>query len=344
MSDSLNSDRRNFLLQAILLTGGGLIVGGAGAMATNRFTATVFGTPTAITPSLPTSTFSPQTQNQIVQLQSLLKTSQDSLAQSQAQLQQALSKNAELQNSLTEKKNEAEKLKSQLTEAQTHLEKYKKLMALFEKLDSVKFDKLVMDGLAAASAGFITVLAATPLVAAGLEIARALFDNFEKQLALFRASVDWLKSQIDSLNSNIGVVEAAIGQAVKSLDPLTSRMSQLVDYILANLPFGIGQSIKITLKAINDLYQSLPPLATGATGQVLNILIDPFSTGEKSLTHTLLKPVREKMFDPSEKMAAQFKTLYDIYLRDLHLPTRQAIEDRAKVLNDISEFRKANSL
>lgn len=55
---------------------------------------------------------------------------------------------------------------------------------------------------------------------------------------------------------------------MKSLDPLTSRMTQLVDYILANLPFGIGQSIKITLKAINDLYQSLPPLATGVTAQV----------------------------------------------------------------------------
>ena len=203
MSDSPNSDRRNFLLQAILFTGGGLIVGGAGAMATSRFTV---APPTAASPLLPASTASLQTQTQIAQLQSLLKSSQDSLAQSQTQLQQALTKNAELQNSLTEKKTEADKLRAQLTEAQTQLEKYKKLMALFEKLDSVKFDKLVMDGLTAASAGFLTVLAATPLVAAGLEIARALFDNFEKQLALFRASVEWLRSQIDSLNGSIGVV------------------------------------------------------------------------------------------------------------------------------------------
>lgn len=341
MSDSLNSDRRNFLLQAILFTGGGLIIGGAGAMATNRLTV---APPTAAAPLLPLSTSSLQTQNQIAQLQGLLKSSQDSLTQSQTQLQQALTKNAELQNSLTEKKTEADKLRTQLNDAQAQLEKYKKLMALFEKLDSAKFDKLVMDGLTAASAGFLTVLAATPLVSAGLEVARALFDNFEKQLALFRASVDWLKSQIDSLNGNIGVVEAAIGQAMKSLDPLTSRMTQLVDYILANLPFGIGQSVKITLKAINDLYQSLPPLATGATAQVLNVLIDPFSSGEKSLTYTLLKPVREKMFDTSEKMATQFKTLNDIYLRDLHLPARGAIDERAKVLSEIAEFRKANSL
>jgi hypothetical protein len=341
MSDSINPDRRNFLLQAILFTGGGLILGGAGAMATSRFTV---APPTAASPLLPASTSSLQTQNQIAQLQNLLKSSQDSLAQSQTQLQQTLTKNAELQNSLTEKKTEADKLRTQLAGAQTQLEKYKKLMALFEKLDSVKFDKLVSDGLTAASAGFLTVLAATPLVAAGLEVARNLFDNFERQLVLFRASVDWLKSQIDSLNGNIGVVEAAIGQAMRSLDPLTSRMTQLVDYILANLPFGIGQSVKITLKAINDLYQSLPPLATGATAQVLNVLIDPFSSGEKSLTYTLLKPVREKMFDPSEKLATQFKTLNDIYLRDLHLPVRQAVEDRAKVLDEIAEYRRANSL
>ncbi len=53
MSDSLNSDRRNFLLQVILFTGGGLIIGGAGAMATNRLTV---APPTAAAPLLPVST------------------------------------------------------------------------------------------------------------------------------------------------------------------------------------------------------------------------------------------------------------------------------------------------
>jgi hypothetical protein len=198
--------------------------------------------------------------------------------------------------------------------------------------------------LVAASAGFVTVLAASPLVTAGLEIGRLLLNNFERDLINFRASVDWLRAQIDSLNGNIGVVEAAIGQALKTLDPVTSRMTQLVDYVLANLPFGIGQSLRITLKALNELYNFLPPLSAGTYGQVVGLLSDPFSASEKGLAQTLLKPIREKLLEPAEKFAAQFKTLNEIYLRDLHIPVRQATEDRASTLREIADFRKTNSV
>jgi uncharacterized coiled-coil protein SlyX len=282
--------------------------------------------------------------NQVAQLQATLRSSQESLSQLQPKLQDALAKNSELQTTLSAKQIELDKLKTQLTEAQTQLDKYKKLVTLFDKLDGVKFDKLVLDGLTAASTGFVTVFAMTPLVSVGLEIARALFNNFERDVATFRASVDWLRAQVDSLSGNIGIVEAAIGQAVKLTDPVTSRMTQLIDYILSNLPFGIGQSLRNTLKAINDLYTFLPTLATGATAQVISVLFDPFSLGDKGLAQTLLKPIREKMLDPAEKFTLQFKTLNEIYLRDLHIPTQQLINDRVKIHGEIGEYRKVNSI
>jgi hypothetical protein len=133
-------------------------------------------------------------------------------------------------------------------------------------------------------------------------------------------------------------------QALKTLDPVTSTMKQLVDYILTWLPTNIGLGVKAALDAINFLYTSLPPVITGTHDQVIEMLTAPFAEDEKGLKQAMVKPIREKAFAPSEKLAQQVQSLNDTYTQSLHVPAQVALDQRAVLLKEIADFKAANQI
>ncbi len=341
MSDSNTLTRRDFILKALLFTGGGLAAGGGAAYAKGRWDASQA---VAQAQSADLQAQASNLEEQAALLQQSLSASQASVAEFQAQLGTALTKNAELQNALTEKKTEVDTVNLSLAEAQTKIANLQELVGMFDRLEAGDFDALLLNGLAAAATGFAGLLGLSGLVGDGIRIGRALFDSFEQKFPDYRAGIDWLKAQIDSLNARINAVETAIGQAISSLDPLTSRMRQLVAYILDHLPFGIGQSVTNALTAIDDLYGFLPDTITGSQQKIVDKLSEPFGTNEKSLSRALLQPVREKTFTASEKLVVHSKALSETYLHQLQDPTLTAIDARTEVWKEIKTFREANQL
>lgn len=340
MSDSNNYTRRDFILKALLFIGGGLAAGGGAAYA-KRWWDTAQANAEAQSAVLQAQVSN--SEEQAALLQQSFAAAQANAAEFQAQLGTALTKNAELQNALTEKQTEVDMVNTSLAEAQTKITNLQELVGMFERLEAGDFDSLLLNGLAAAT-GFAALLGLSGLVGDGIRIGRALFDSFELKFPDYRAGIDWLKAQIDSLNARIAAVETAIGQAISSLDPLTSRMRQLVSYILDHLPFGIGQSVKNALTAIDDLYGSLPDMITGSQQKIVGKLAEPFGTNEKSLSRALLQPVREKAFTASEKLVVQSKTLSNTYLRQLQDPALLAINARTEVWKEIKAFREAKQV
>ncbi|MBI3362760.1 MAG: hypothetical protein HY023_16795 [Chloroflexi bacterium] len=150
--------------------------------------------------------------------------------------------------------------------------------------------------------------------------------------------------KLDDLGKSITAVEAAAGQAVRTLDPVASRFSQLIDYILDHLPFGLGRSIEEALTALDDLYRSLPALIAEANAQVVNVMGAPFAQDANGLGQRLLRPIRERAFDPAEQLGAQLQTLYDSFVNNLHDPVVGLLDQRAAIRKEIGAFREANQI
>lgn len=349
MTDSTQSDsttRRDFLQKALIFTGAGLTLGGVAAYAKSQMdTANTVAVASDVSASVEAlSAKLTESNNQIAMLQQALNASEAALAQLRPQLNEALSKNTDLQGTITQQQADADALRAQLTDAQATLDKHKQLLALFDQLESLDFDSVIAGGLASASIGIAGLLSLSPLVTDGIKLARALFDSFEKQFPVFRASVDWLKSSLDSLNAGILTVETAIAQAVTHLDPIASRMTQLVGYILDNLPFGIGKSVKAALDANDTLYGTLPAFVSSARTQIVAQFTDPYSDTDKGLGKAMLKPIREKAFDPSDKLGAQVKTVAETFVNDLHIPATAGLDKRAAIKKEITTFRESNKI
>src|SRR5574341_1491788 len=331
---------RDFIQKAVIFTGAGLAMGGAAAIGKEVWDSTQ----SATTELQALKSQVAESSAQIVQLQTSLTAADSELAKLRPDYAAALSANAELQNTLTGKQQEVDSLKAELAQAQALLEKLTTLLGMYDRLDNNTFDSLIKDGLAAASAGLVGALGLTPLVTDGMRLARTLFDGFEAQFPNFRAGLNWLRDRLDDLTESIQAVEKAILQALKTLDPLTSTMGQLVSYILTYLPSNIGAGVKGALDSINLLYQSLPNVITGAHDQVIDMLSEPFGETERSWSRTLVAPIRDKSIAPAEKLAVQVKSLTDTFTRSLHDPARQALDQRAAVLKEIAEFRAANQI
>lgn len=335
-----NVSRRDFIQKAVLLTGAGLAAGGAAAVGKEVWDLTQGSA--AELETLRTQAAS--SSGQIVQLQTSLAAAESELGELRPKYAAVLSSHAELQNTLTGKQQEVDSLRAELAGAQARLEKLSALVGMYDRLDNHTFDSLIDDGLAAASAGLAGAIGLTPLVADGMRLARTLFEGFEGQFPNFRSGLGWLRDRLNDLSGSILAVENAIRQALKSLDPLTSTMSQLVSYILTYLPTNIGLGVKGALDSVNLLYQALPNVITGAHDQVIDMLSEPFGESEKSWRRTLVTPIRDKSIAPAEKLAVQVRSLGDTFSKNLHDPVKQALAQRAAALKEIADFKSANSL
>ncbi len=339
MSDS-NVSRRDFIQKAAIFTGAGLAMGGAAAIGKEVWDSTQSVT----TEAEALRAQAADSSSQAIQLQTSLTAAESELAKLRPDYAAALSVNAELQNTLTGKQQEIDSLNAELAGARAQLEKLTALVGMYSRMDDPTFDSLVGNGLAVAAAGLAGVLGLTPLVTDGMRLARTLFEGFESQFPNFRAGLKWLRDRLDDLSASILAVEKAIVQALKTLDPVTSTMNQLVTYILTYLPSSIGVGVKGALDAVNLLYQSLPTTITGAHNQVVDMLSEPFGETERSWSRTLVGPIRDKSIAPAEKLAVQVKSLNEAFGRSLHDPVKQALDQRAAVLREIADFRLANNL
>jgi len=338
MSDS-NVSRRDFIQKAAILTGAGLAIGGAAAalkgLVDSPQTTAALSTPEPPASDLPL---------QFAQLQTSLAAAESELATLRPNYAAALSQNADLQNALTAQRQAADAANAALAEAQAKIEKMSQLVAMYESLDNPGFDSFLQSGLTSAASAFTGALGLLPLVADGAALARKLLDDFDFQIPNFRGGLSWLQKRMDEMNASIAIVEKAILDALKKLDPVATAISQFVNYVLSYLPGAIGAGVKGAFDALTLLYQSLPPTITGTHDQVIQMLTTPFADDDQGYSNALVKPLREKSIAPSEQLAAQVQTANDTYTKSLHGPVTLLIEARAKTLKEIADFRTANQI
>jgi hypothetical protein len=343
MSDS-NVSRRDFIAKAAIFTGAGLAIGGVAAVGKSMLDASV-------EPVVDTGEYQTlQTQFadaalQITALQGALSVADTELNDLRPKYAESLSKQAELLNVITTTQQDADTAKASLAEAQAKIDKLNELLAMYDRLeDNNSLDSLIKDGFTAASASFAGALSLLPIVTEGIDAARQLLDGLDFQIPNYRAGLGWLQKRMDEMNKSIASVEQAIKQALKSLDPVTAAMSQLVKYILDYLPASVGVGVKGALDAIDILYQSLPPVVTGTHDQVINMLGEPFADNEKGISQSVAKPIRERSLSQSEKLVAQVSTTNEAYTTKLEIPVLVALDQRAAIKKEITDFRSAHQI
>jgi hypothetical protein len=344
MSDS-NVSRRDFISKAAIFTGAGLAIGGVAAVGKSMLDNSTAPAAVDVSEYQTLQTQFADASLQITALQGALSIADTELNDLRPKYAASLSKQAELLNVITTTQQDVDTAKTSLAEAQAKIDKLNELVAMYDRLEnSNSLDSLIKDGFTAASASFAGALSLLPIVTEGVQAARQLLDGLDFQIPNYRAGLGWLQTRMDEMNKSIASVEQAIKQALKSLDPVTAAMSQLVEYILDYLPASVGLGVKGALEAVDLLYQSLPPVVTGTHDQVINMLGEPFADNDKGISNSVVKPIRERSLSQSEKLVVQVSTTNEAYTTKLEIPVLVALDQRAAIKKEITDFRSAHQI
>ena len=116
--------------------------------------------------------------------------------------------------------------------------------------------------------------------------------------------------------------------------------------VLDNLPFGLGDGIRGVLDGVVDVVTGVDDLIAGINTQVLEPLSKEWFSAEdgQGLGASLVRPLVEHLLDPLEEHLGSLATLADSWQGNLRAPTQQALEQRAKIRENIGRYKQDHGL
>ena len=348
VSDERGFSRRRFLLQTFGLTTAGLAVGGGAAWTKSRLEAGVAAEAQA--QALQTQLAGVSAEKSALDLS--LSTLNSQLADLQMQLNAVLSQNAELASALSVSQQETADLQMQLAGKQAELEaangqlaQSKELISLYTLLDSINLDAVAEAGLAAVSGGLTAALGLATALREGLSSASQRLLEFEQSLPDIQEAINWVGEQVVILKLGLYAVELAAQRALNELlTGLDAAFGGFARFILEHLPFGIGEDVKHTLAATQNLLVSLPGVAEGLNEKVLNRISPHVNEGAKDWKRSLVEPVRAGALTPAGDLLQQLASTQATFVHALQEPAQTALQRRAELRQQIAAFRAAHQI
>jgi hypothetical protein len=346
--DSPSSSRRRFLMRAAGMTAAGLALGGGAAWAKQR--SDDADAAEAVVRGLQAQLAAATNTNATLDVSAT--NLQQQLANLQNQIAALTGQNAQLSSALSAAQKESADLKTQLASAQAQvstatdrLGKFKTLMGLYDQLEGIGLDALARDGLTAVAAGLTTALGLTSLLKDGVQLAHTLLDNFEKLLPDFHDAMTWLGSQIVKFKLGLYAVETAARQTLNgALGGLTVVFGGFTGYVLDHLPFNIGNNVRATLTATQDLLVNVDETANDMSQQVLDRISKYVGDGPQNWKRTLATPLRNQTLTPAANLLSALSDANTTFTTALRDPVTAAIDQRTQIRAQIAALRAANQL
>jgi uncharacterized protein Yka (UPF0111/DUF47 family) len=116
--------------------------------------------------------------------------------------------------------------------------------------------------------------------------------------------------------------------------------------LLDSLPFGLGDRIRDILDRIVDLVTGVDEFIESINTRVLEPLRERwFATEEGAgIGSALIDPLVEHVFDPLETHLEDLASLADLWQAKLQAPAEAALEERAMIRHEISDYKSKHGL
>lgn len=351
----LHLSRRTFL-KALGLTTAGLAIGGGAAIGSDQLLQ-------AANTISQTAAQARQLESQLAFAQSGARLTASELADVRAQLAAALEANARLAADLSMAQTRNETLTGQLAESTTqlqhtqaalvthqeHLGAARTLIQLFDALENTGLDTALQTGLTAALGGLVGATTLAPAVRAGTAAAHALLDDLENTRQAINAALIWLNDQVIQLKlSLLGVEQASqafgASAAGAALGGVISAFALFTQQVLRWVPFGWGDPARQALTATQNHLEKSHTLARDVNDSLFKVAARHFADTPNNLSHRVAQPVRDQALAPAEALSQAVEHAHTTLETQLAQPARAALDQRARLRDQIARFRAEHGL
>jgi hypothetical protein len=222
------------------------------------------------------------------------------------------------------------------------------LVERYENLEKAGLDGILQTGMAAVALPLEGVELGAKGLKKGLELIEQALRSLQGVLPTGQDAVLWLEGRVSALANGIQRLEAGLARALdKATDNrVADSLKDLINLVLDKLPFGLGDKIRAALDGVVNLVSSLDELLEGVNTRVLDPLRTTwFSTVEgQGVGETFFMPLVEHVLDPLEAHLEELATLTGTWQQKLAAPAQQALDERAKVREDIARYKREQGL
>jgi hypothetical protein len=237
---------------------------------------------------------------------------------------------------------------TELDGAQAEIARLKGLVALYEDLENVGLDSVLKTGMAAVALPLGAIEAGAKVLEAGAVLVEDALLSLEQALPSARESILWLEDRVSALASGITTLESALGKVLERAGdlPAVEALQGFAAMVLDNLPFGLGDKIRGVFDGLAGLLTGVDDLVAGVNTQVLQPLSDKWFSADEGngLGATLVAPLVEHVLDPLQEHLGNLASLADSWQQNLAAPGQHALEQRAKIRENIASYKRSQGL
>jgi hypothetical protein len=230
-----------------------------------------------------------------------------------------------------------------LDEADAEIVRLQGLVDLYEDLEKVGLDAILQTGMMAVALPLEAVEVGARALKRGLDLVEEGLLSLQAALPTARASLLWLEKQVSALADGVETLETALAAVLDRVGdtPIVEAMRDFVGMILDNLPFGLGDRIRDVLDGLVEMVTSVDDLIEGLNTRLLEPLRETWFPAEEGtgVQASFLEPFITHVLDPLEAHLDNLADLVDTWQQKLMAPTEQALEQRAKVRQNIAHYK-----
>lgn len=344
--------RRRFLLKTLGLGAAGLAAGGAGALAKAEWDSASLAASSAAARLADLQLQLDGAAAGRAALELSYATLQAQATEWQNQLAAASSQNAQLASALGTAQTDNTNLQSQLASAQAALDAANArlghttaLIGLYEQLEAAGLDNVVEGGLSTVTGAIAAIGGPAATLRNGIDAARGLLANFEATLPQFKDAMAWLGEQVVKLKVGLWSVESAAQDTVNSAAAgLVASFGGFAGFVLDHLPFNIGEKVRQTLGAVQNVLTSTSDVADQAADKVLLKISKHVEDGPQHWSKTLVTPLRDQALAPADEVLAGVAGAEGAFQASLKDPATTTIAQRRALREQIAAYRAANGV
>lgn len=231
---------------------------------------------------------------------------------------------------------ERDQLSLELDDARRALVDVQQLNALWNRHDEVGIDTMLAGGLALLAAGLGNLLTLVTNVLEGLERGGEVIAAFVEALPGPAEGITWLGRQVLALSNGLNTLAQTVEDVVESDNSVVTMVAEFIIWLLDRLPFGVGNSARAGLEAMQSLIAQLPTMVDRVNSDVLNPLADWLSDDDNvNFTGILLQPIEQFVIEPASALADDVSGFQETYQAEFATPVSTALNERSAIKAEI---------
>jgi hypothetical protein len=241
---------------------------------------------------------------------------------------------------------EQQQRQPEIDELKAEVEKLQGLIALYESLDKLGIDGIIIGAMTAFKSLLDGLRGGVDHLRGGIGAAEGTISGFLSTFAVLRGALAGAEQAVANVAALLKNVQDVLGQTTSPLDPMIRQVEQFFNDLLGKIPFGVGDNIRQTVNGISGLVIAIPSMVLTVKTSFLEPLRATWFSDDnsKNIQGEVLDPITQSVLEPLKKFLGDVDQTLAQWESDVTTPVQAALDQRAATHKQIADYKTQHKM